>query len=68
MIVPVICAWMVQWYGYVLLVIGKVNRNELPGASEPELNAGDVEVTVWVTAPMFRQQTFAPRGTVWVPF
>ena len=64
MIVPVICAWMVQWYAYVLFVIGKVNRNESPGASEPELNPVEIEVTVCVTAPMFLQQTVAPRGTV----
>jgi hypothetical protein len=51
-----------------LFVIGKVNRNESSEASEPELNPGESEVTVCVTAPMFLQQTVAPRGTVWVPF
>jgi hypothetical protein len=29
-----------------LFVIGKVKRNELPAASEPELNAGAFDVTV----------------------
>jgi len=51
-----------------LFVIGKVNRNESSEASEPELNPGESEVTVCVTAPMFLQQTVGPRGTVWVPF
>jgi hypothetical protein len=50
-----------------LFVIGNVNRNESLGASEPESNP-ELEVTVWVTAPVFLQQTVAPRGTVWVPF
>jgi hypothetical protein len=51
-----------------LFVIGKVKRNESPAASEPESNAGEFDVTVWVTAPMFLQQTVAPMGTVSVPF
>jgi len=47
-----------------LFVIGKVKRNESPAAREPELKPVEFEVTVWVTAPMFLQQTVAPSGTV----
>jgi N-methylhydantoinase A/oxoprolinase/acetone carboxylase beta subunit len=51
-----------------LFVIGKVKRKELPAARKPELNAKEFEATVWVTAPVFRQQTVARSGTVRVPF
>jgi len=63
-IVAVMFAWMLQWYGYVLFVIGKVKRNESPAAREPESKPVEFEVTVWVTAPMLLQQTVAPSGTV----
>jgi hypothetical protein len=45
-------------------LLAKVNRYDDPGASEPESKTLELDVAVWLTAPLFVQQTVVPGATV----
>jgi hypothetical protein len=55
-----------QWYGNDPFD-ANVKRNESPGARRAEPNAAVFEVTVWLAAPVFVQQTAVPGATVFDP-
>jgi hypothetical protein len=47
--------------------VENVTRNESPGARSIEPKAAVSDVTVWLIAPVFVQQTVVFNGTVFVP-
>ncbi len=63
MIVPVICAWIAQWYGYEP-ELSNVNEYDSPGARKPESKTFVSEVAVCVICPLFVQHTVVPTGTL----